>query len=313
MIFQKLSPTLVLRKHSLQPTIWQPLITNGFNRFFVCKIETIKDAVALPIAPYRLQVSQVILLTHGWFIQSKGPVTYKVEAGQAFTISPNETTAIFSISKDAAGYYCHFEDRAFENLGIQIASLCSFMFMQSENETKIALDKPLLDKAILLYQAMISEYEANEPDKALFLITHLIQLLLVVKRGSQFKKTLLDTNTSSVISGLNSLIKQKGFERKKVAEYAKDLKVSTNYLSKCIKKCFNMSVKKYIDKEEIAEAKTLLLQTRKTISEISILLGYIDLSHFNRKFKKHTSFSPTAFRKKWQVTAAFGQAEGTEC
>ena len=44
-------------------------------------------------------------------------------------------------------------------------------------------------------------------------------------------------------------------------------------------------------------AEKLLKSTRLSIQEISNILGYADISHFTRAFKKWVGLTPTIYRK----------------
>jgi transcriptional regulator len=50
---------------------------------------------------------------------------------------------------------------------------------------------------------------------------------------------------------------------------------------------------------KITEAKRLLLYTTLNINEIAFKLGFEDNSYFAKIFRQKTSFSPTAFQKKY--------------
>lgn len=56
------------------------------------------------------------------------------------------------------------------------------------------------------------------------------------------------------------------------------------------------TVGRYIEDMVLFEAQQLLLSTKKSIGEISSLLGYSDQFYFSRRFHKHFSVSPKAYR-----------------
>ena len=57
---------------------------------------------------------------------------------------------------------------------------------------------------------------------------------------------------------------------------------------------------KLINDQVLLEAKRYLLATPNQVKDIADHLGYEDISYFIRFFKKHTGFSPEAFRKNFQ-------------
>lgn len=69
------------------------------------------------------------------------------------------------------------------------------------------------------------------------------------------------------------------------------------YFSSLFKKETGENFMEYVMKVRIQNAKNLLIQTDKDISEIAEDVGYTDLKYFSKLFKKRTGLSPLEFRK----------------
>ncbi len=82
-----------------------------------------------------------------------------------------------------------------------------------------------------------------------------------------------------------------------VKYFADKICLSPNYFGDLIKKETGMSAQEYIQNKIIDLAKSMLLGSEKTISEISYDLGFQYSQHFNRVFKKNTGLTPTAYRR----------------
>jgi len=80
------------------------------------------------------------------------------------------------------------------------------------------------------------------------------------------------------------------------ADYADRLAVHVNHLNKVLKEVTGSTTTQLISKRVIQEAGILLKQTNWNIAEIAYTLGFDDLAHFSNFFKKHTSFTPVAYR-----------------
>lgn len=79
-------------------------------------------------------------------------------------------------------------------------------------------------------------------------------------------------------------------------DYADRLAVHVNHLNKVLKEVTGHTTTEIISNRMMQEAKILLKQTHWSVSEIAYALGYEDLAHFSKYFKKQTSFTPVAFR-----------------
>lgn len=72
--------------------------------------------------------------------------------------------------------------------------------------------------------------------------------------------------------------------------------ISEKAISAAIKNAYNMSFKEYINGIRINEAKRLLKDTDKNVSEIAYQVGFNSPNHFNRTFKASEGCTPTEYR-----------------
>lgn len=79
--------------------------------------------------------------------------------------------------------------------------------------------------------------------------------------------------------------------------YADKMKLSKVYLSRIIKNVTGKTVINHIESLLLTKAQWLLLNTDKTIKEISYILNFSDQASFNKFFKRMTNRTPTAYRK----------------
>ncbi|GAB2789344.1 helix-turn-helix transcriptional regulator [Rhabdobacter roseus] len=81
-----------------------------------------------------------------------------------------------------------------------------------------------------------------------------------------------------------------------VQQYATELHVSPDYLSKTVKKHLGVSAGEYIMEKLLLEAKRLLVFTPMSSKEISYHLHLEDPSYFGRIFKRKTGLTPNEYR-----------------
>lgn len=83
---------------------------------------------------------------------------------------------------------------------------------------------------------------------------------------------------------------------KQVAQYTDLMNLSPYQLNEITKSSVGKTASEIINDHIILEAKRYLLATTNQIKEIADQLGYEDFSYFIRFFKKHTGYTPDAFR-----------------
>lgn len=100
---------------------------------------------------------------------------------------------------------------------------------------------------------------------------------------------------SPSIEYINKYCLDPGFNRARLAELSNMSAVNLNRL---FKEFFGVTVGEYINNRRMDEAKTLLMNSSNTISEIAIKCGFADIYSFSHSFHRNTGLSPTEWRKK---------------
>lgn len=82
-----------------------------------------------------------------------------------------------------------------------------------------------------------------------------------------------------------------------VSELAAVSGVSQQYMGRLFKQTMNISPEKYIICRRIGESKQLLLETDKSIAEISKMCGFSGSGYFSTVFRRSEGVSPSEYRK----------------
>ncbi len=81
-------------------------------------------------------------------------------------------------------------------------------------------------------------------------------------------------------------------------DICKDLSCSRSHISHKFKAQTGMSMREYLTKLRINDAKKLLKFSELTITEIAFITGFNSSNYFTNVFKKEVGMSPGAYRKK---------------
>jgi AraC-like DNA-binding protein len=94
-------------------------------------------------------------------------------------------------------------------------------------------------------------------------------------------------------------------KKKQVTDYAKALHLTSYQLNNTTKKLVGKTCSQLINEQIILASKRLLLATSNQINEIAFKLGYEDPAYFVRFFKRHTNYTPMAFRQHFKKVPFF--------
>ncbi len=86
-----------------------------------------------------------------------------------------------------------------------------------------------------------------------------------------------------------------------IEEIAVKLGVSQRYLSDTLKKETGKTSTDHLQLYLVDEAKNILLNPNKSVSEVAYELGFEYPPYFSRVFKKKVGMSPSVYREKYQM------------
>jgi signal transduction histidine kinase/DNA-binding LacI/PurR family transcriptional regulator/DNA-binding response OmpR family regulator len=81
--------------------------------------------------------------------------------------------------------------------------------------------------------------------------------------------------------------------RRDVAQY---VSIAEDYLTFCFRKELSITPVKYLQRYRVNQAKQLLKNTDKTITDVALSVGFSDSGYFSRIFHREVGLSPEAFR-----------------
>jgi AraC-like DNA-binding protein len=122
---------------------------------------------------------------------------------------------------------------------------------------------------------------------------------IMIKHISASKKRIGNSRKTrnSIVRGAIDYIAENYCRDVSVPEIAGELYVSHMYLSQLFRDVTGSSVINYIVRFRIEKAKEILEETDRPIYEIAESVGFHDIKHFSKTFKKVIGTSPSAYRK----------------
>ena len=109
---------------------------------------------------------------------------------------------------------------------------------------------------------------------------------------------LIHANTARLFLRFLSLAQQHARTEREVAFYADKLNITPKYLSQVARTITNLPASQWIQFYAAFELVSLLNDTTKTLTEVSDLMHFENLSHFSRYVKKTLGKTPSEYRNK---------------
>jgi AraC-like DNA-binding protein len=80
-------------------------------------------------------------------------------------------------------------------------------------------------------------------------------------------------------------------------DLARHVALSEDYLTACFRKELGVTPIAYLNRYRVHQAKQLLSDTSKSITEIALEVGFSDSGYFSRVFRREVGLSPEAYRQ----------------
>lgn len=272
---------------------------NTFKEFSTSAILKIGDRELLE--PYKTP-KQLELYT---FIRTTNTKAEIVVDSIPYTIAPNSILALtvvqffqFLSGEDLVVYQFNREFYCIKDHDQEV-SCAGLLFFGNGHIPIIELNEKERRKLDVLQEVFLDELETKDTIQAEMLRMLMARFIIISTRLLKAKEGFVETVSNTKVDLLrefNMLVETHFKTEHSVSFYANKLFKSPKTLSNNFAK-LNTSPLQIIHERIILEAKRLLIYTDKTAKEIAYEIGFDDASHLSRLFKKHTTLSPSDFKK----------------
>lgn len=237
--------------------------------------------------------------------------TAKVEiGGRSYSMRPNtilmllDDTRIesFKSSKTCSGYVISTSPSHLYSLSGEIADPVSVSYVIATSpvlEVDFELSKSLHASVIQLRNTAQLEAGIYRDKMVNSLALALFYSLTMIVMSNEKKVLESDRKISrgeEILKQFVYMVGQQYGENRSVEYYAKELGISSKYLSLICKRMAGRNASKIIDDAVVHKAKTLLSQQGLSIQEIAERLNFVSQSFFGKYFKQRVGISPSRFR-----------------
>lgn len=226
---------------------------------------------------------------------------YEVETGDIIICNPGvkHHNIVINEKEPTVEVFIGFTNFQFKNMPPNSIVL-------KDNEYIMHTSGELRQEISKLCWEMVEEQEGNKAGKYFMLKSQLMKMLLLIIRE------LLDGENEEKQKGCNFESYNKNYVVKKIVTYlnenysskisldkiAKNMYLSPVYISKIFKEETGESPINYLIKIRLEKAREILVSgDNGSIKHIANMVGYDDVYHFSKLFKKYYGISPLYYRK----------------
>lgn len=230
--------------------------------------------------------------------------SYDFVEGDIILIPPGTSHENSCVSKEGMRYFCvHFD---IDDPGIQ-QNLLMYCPIKLSKDNDFFQE---IERVLYTYIKLLEKDDFSLREKLLIekLLIELVLSLLDYATFEQEKMATSDNSTLVLAKSIADTIQQnfRSFTEYPLEEnrqlismnyIAASLNISESTMLKVFRKVYSVSPKKYLDQLRYNQSKFLLHQPKLSVNEIAEIIGYQNLSHFSRQFKKWSNLSPKEYRE----------------
>lgn len=253
---------------------------------------------------FRTNTFSVSLLTDGEAIYKIGMREYNIKPGSFYFMSPQQLRYYKKI-KLWKGYVFVFSEE-FIRMFSGISVYSEYPFFKLDANVQLRLNNEQLAELLPLLEKLHTYYNGSESDKLKYLFHYMSLVLLLARKWYTQQHAVIPEKEKAVMlsKAFDDLLEKHFFDIASqhaeslftVSDFANKLHVSSNYLSDTVKKETGKTPTQIIKERTILEAKSLLRNTKLTVSEVAYFLLFDDPSYFAKYFKAATGVSPSDFK-----------------
>ena len=239
----------------------------------------------------------------GYTIPSK-PLTYRFLYKYLVFLDPHETRKIDLTSLETPGWWYYNNHLSKNSLGKEKFKRVAEIIIQSGNNNpinqsfgftvhKLSVHRDIKKRALLAFAAII-----------VWFLFYFLVYLFYTKRKSNDKKVVVSYEPLSVSNQaddcfqriIQCIAKEYTNPDLTVNTIAREVGVLPAKVTRILQNKKQCSYKQYLNAIRLKEAKRLLQETDRNITDIAYKVGYRNVTHFNRIFKQMEGISPRSYR-----------------
>jgi len=274
---------------------WNLPLSQTRHLFHINRLEDFRNKMTFPLPPHRKLVFDLIFITEGESIRSKGLSEYSFKANQFFFLPAFQITEHKMMSDKVKGFFMHFSLELFQEFSLH-RTLDEFSFLDFLSNPIVTVDEPAKRRIVELFHHLEDFYPEFTSKDHQAIVFKILSILTEVNRFVEKEKTKTKNASGFLVQQFKDALSEQIYKYQKVSEYANLLNVTPNHLNKCVKTITHKTAQELLNEMIVLEAKSLLKYSNLQIAEVAVQLCNQNPSNFSRFFRSQTGLSPKAYQ-----------------
>jgi AraC-like DNA-binding protein len=268
---------------------WQSHLTGEFS------ITRLEDTRVPPAPVHRHEHFEMIYLTGGKLGCKVDMEEYSLSAGSIGFIQPGKLHQ-FSAQSNARGFLICFAGRF-----CRLPAESALMLSTHGSHLQVPGDKQ--GEMIHLLEFMMHEQDKGGLYRSEVLSEFLKIFLIYLGRLSAEQERPSFNRGTQIFEQFMTILEKKYLTHRRPADYAEELFLSTSYLNQTIKAISGRTTSYHIHQRVVLEAQRMAVYSNSSLKEAASNLGFDDICHFSRFFKKAAGKSFKEFKQRAPLIA----------
>ena len=240
------------------------------------------------------------LVTEGWLVMNYNGSEIQLTKGDLYIYSPGLSVTILSISQDYRSYCLMVDEHTtLETPSIRDMVSMAYLPIVQLSEPKLSLPQ---ETAALLESRMreIINYLHSDNTYKQQVLRMLYAIFLLDLQNAQDRIIVhrhVPQRIEEIFIGFNRLLPLHFVEHHDIGFYAGQLHITSDYLSRVVKRVTGRTVIDYINQMLLMEASFLLRTSKLSIAQIGQRLNFADAPSFTKFFSRLKGMTPKEYRE----------------
>ena len=240
------------------------------------------------------------LVTEGWLVMNYNGSEIQLTKGDLYIYSPGLSVTILSISQDYRSYCLMVDEHTtLETPSIRDMVSMAYLPIVQLSEPKLSLPQ---ETAALLESRMreIINYLHSDNTYKQQVLRMLYAIFLLDLQNAQDRIVVhrhVPQRIEEIFIGFNRLLPLHFVEHHDIGFYADRLHITSDYLSRVVKRVTGRTVIDYINQMLLMEASFLLRTSKLSIAQIGQRLNFADAPSFTKFFSRLKGMTPKEYRE----------------